>query len=56
MGRLFTYEQYMNMLSEKVVDNSRQLKRTVNQRRNGMEDLYGICFSANGDAEAFELF
>ena len=38
------------MLSEKVIDNSRQLRRNVNQRRNGMEDLYGVCFSSNGDA------
>ena len=38
------------MLSERVVDNTKQLKRDVHQRRNGMEDLYGICFSANGDA------
>lgn len=50
MGRLITYEQYMAMLSEKVIDNSRQLKHSVHQRRNGMEDLYGVCFSANGDA------
>lgn len=50
MGSLITYEEYMNMLSERVLDNSRQLKRTVHQRRNGMEDLYGVCFSANGDA------
>lgn len=50
MGRLITYEEYMNMLSERVLDNSRQLKRDVHQRRNGMEDLYGVCFTANGDA------
>lgn len=50
MGRLMTYEQYLNMLSERVVDNTRQLRRTVHQRRNGMEDLYGVCFSSNGDA------
>ena len=50
MGKLITYEQYLNMLSEKAIDNSRQLKRGVHQRRNGMEDLYGVCFSANGDA------
>lgn len=35
------------MLSEKVVDNSQQLKKSVHQRRNGMEDLYGVCFSAH---------
>lgn len=38
------------MLAEKTIDNTRQLKRGVNQRRNGMEDLYGVCFSAEGDA------
>lgn len=47
MGRQITYEQYMNMLSEKVVDNSQQLKKSVHQRRNGMEDLYGVCFTAH---------
>lgn len=41
----------MNILAEKTYDNSRQLKRDVHQRRNGMEDLYGVCFSANGDAQ-----
>ena len=49
MSRIMTYEQYMNMLAEKVIDNTNQLKRGVHQRRNGMEDLYGIFFSANGD-------
>ena len=50
MGKLMTINEYMNMLSERTVDNTRQLKRGVTQRRNGMEDLYGICFSAYGDA------
>lgn len=50
MARLITYEQYMNMLSERMIDNTRQLKRSIHQRRNGMEDLYGVCFSAYGDA------
>lgn len=45
-----TYDEYLNRLSERVVDNSRQLKRDVHQRRNGMEDLYGVCFTSNGDA------
>ena len=31
------------------MDNTRQLRRDNHQRRNGMEDLYGVCFSANGD-------
>lgn len=51
MGRLITYEKYMNMLSERVIDNTKQLKRDTRQRRNGMEDLYGVCFSSNGDAD-----
>lgn len=56
MGRLITYEEYLNMLSEKVVDNSRQLRKGVHQRRNGMEDLYGVCFSANGDSNSPATF
>ena len=50
MARTISYEKYLNMLSERVIDNSRQLKKDTHQRRNGMEDLYGVCFSANGDA------
>lgn len=50
MGRLITLDQYLNSIAEKTLDNSRQLKRDIHQRRNGMEDLYGVCFSANGDA------
>ena len=50
MAREISYDKYLNMLSERIVDNSRQLKRTVHQRRNGMEDLYGVCFTSNGDA------
>lgn len=38
------------MLAERTYDNTRQLKRDLRQRRNGMEDLYGVCFSAYGDA------
>ena len=51
MGRLITIDRYMNMLAERTLDNSRQLKKDVHQRRNGMEDLYGVCFSTNGDAD-----
>lgn len=50
MGRLITLDRYLNALSEKTLDNTRQLRRDTHQRRNGMEDLYGVCFSANGDA------
>ena len=47
MSKQVTYAEYMNAISERVVDNSRQLKKSVHQRRNGMEDLYGVCFSAH---------
>ena len=47
MGRTVTYDQYLNMLSEKTVDNTQQLRKSIRQRRNGMEDLYGVCFSAH---------
>lgn len=47
MGRLMTVEEYMNRVAEKTLDNSKQLRRDVHQRRNGMEDLYGVCFSAH---------
>ena len=50
MSKLMTINEYMNMLSERTVDNTKRLKRGVTQRRNGMEDLYGICFSAYGDS------
>lgn len=47
---ILTYEQMFNRLSEKTVDNTRQLRRGIAQRRNGMEDLYGVEFTHNGDA------
>lgn len=50
MSQRVSYEQYLNMLSERSIDTTRQLRRNINQRRNGMEDLYGVCFTANGDA------
>lgn len=49
MGQAVTIERYLNMLSEKTLDNSRQLKRDLHQRRNGMEDLYGVCFSSHAN-------
>lgn len=51
MAQIMTYEQYLTMLSERVIDNTKLLRRDVQQRRNGMEDLYGVCFSANGDSQ-----
>lgn len=56
MGRIIGIDEYLNMLSEKTIDNSKQLRKSVNQRRNGMEDLYGVCFSANGDADSPATF
>lgn len=46
-----TYEQLMNILLERTIENKKMIKRSIEQRRNGMEDLYGVCFSANGDAD-----
>lgn len=45
-----TLDQYLNALSERTIDNARQLKRGIDQRRNGMEDLYGQPFIVYGDA------
>lgn len=47
---IMTFESYLNRLAERTYDNTRQLRKQVQQRRNGMEDLYGTFFSANGDA------
>lgn len=51
-----TYDQYLNRLAERTYDNTRMLRKTVNQRRNGMEDLYGTMFSAYGDANTPATF
>ena len=48
---IMSYEEVLNRLAEKTSDNTRQLRRAVQQRRNGMEDLYGVMFSAEGDAD-----
>ena len=53
---ILTYEQYLNRLAEKTYDNTRQLRRSNLQRRNGMEDLYGVMFSADGDEDAPATF
>lgn len=44
-----TYTEALNSLFERTADNSAQLKKQIRQRRNGMEDLYGVMFSADGD-------
>ena len=45
-----TYDEILQRLAEKVTDNTRELKKTRYQRRNQVTDLYGIPFSAQGDA------
>ena len=47
---ILTYDQIINRIAEKTYDNTKQLRRGVQQRRNGMEDLYGVEFTHNGDA------
>lgn len=43
-------DKILNMLSEKTIEHHRLLKRNIDQRRNGMEDLYGQPFIEYGDA------
>ncbi len=50
MARTVSTEKFLNTLAERTVDNTRLLKRDINQRRNGMEDLYGVAFTEYGDA------
>lgn len=53
---IYTYEQVLNRLAERTSDNTKQLRRQVQQRRNGMEDLYGVMFSADGDDDSPATF
>lgn len=48
--RELTLESVLNRIIERTVDNHKQLKTGVDQRRNGMQDLYGVEFTHNGDA------
>lgn len=50
MARTVRTEKILNTLAERTIDNTRVLKRNINQRRNGMEDLYGQPFIEYGDA------
>ena len=50
MARLVRTEKVLNTLAERTIDNYRVLKRGIDQRRNGMEDLYGVAFTEYGDA------
>ena len=49
MGRTLSAEKVLNMLAERTSDNTKVLKRDIDQRRNGMEDLYGVVFTEYGD-------
>lgn len=53
---ILTIEQALNRIAEKTFDNTKQLRRGIAQRRNGMEDLYGVEFTHNGDATSPATF
>lgn len=50
MARTVGVDKVFNTLLERTADNTRLLKQDLNQRRNGMEDLYGVPFTEYGDA------
>lgn len=50
MARTVSTEKFLNTIAERTIDNTRLIKRDINQRRNGMEDLYGVAFTEYGDA------
>lgn len=50
MARTVATEKILNALAEKTIDHNKILRRDIDQRRNGMEDLYGVVFSEYGDA------
>ena len=52
MARRVSAEKILNTLAERTIDHHRILKRDINQRRNGMEDLYGQPFIVYGDASS----
>lgn len=49
-------DDVLNRLAERTSDNTRVLRNQMQQRRNGMEDLYGVMFSADGDEDAPATF
>ena len=49
-------DEVLNRLAERTSDNTRVLRNQMQQRRNGMEDLYGVMFSADGDEDAPATF
>lgn len=50
MARTVPQEKILNILAERTIDNTKVLRKNINQRRNGMEDLYGQPFIVFGDA------
>lgn len=46
-----TYEDVLNRLAERTTENTSQLRKSKFQRRTEFTDLYGIPFTAQGDAE-----
>lgn len=50
MSRRVRTEDFLNALAERTIDHHRILRRDINQRRNGLEDLYGQPFIVYGDA------
>lgn len=51
-----TLDQVLNRLAEKTTDNTKQLRKGVQQRRNAMEDLYGIMFSVDSNSNNVARF
>ena len=44
-----TYEKAIKRIAERTADNRDKLKRSTEQRRNNVVDLYGIPFTSQGD-------
>lgn len=53
---MMSLDEVLNRLAERTSDNTKVLRKQVQQRRNGMEDLYGTVFSADGDEDAPATF
>lgn len=53
---IMSLETVLNRLAERTSDNTKVLRNQMQQRRNGMEDLYGVMFSADGDEDAPATF
>lgn len=49
MARTVSIQQAFDMVAEKTIEHNRILRQDINQRRNGLEDLYGQPFIVYGD-------